>query len=168
MARRWLSAERMAGNRTAVGDWVATAWPGDGRPVQPVLGQAPALVVDLSVMRRYGPAAYRWLLRHSRAAASIAGKMGWGDAEPRRDAPGEEEQAAVAGMVDAIVRRVASATVPQGAPRPPDPAHQAAVSRYAAQVGLRGRGLGELSREQLEAVWQAAGAQRPGPREGPT
>jgi hypothetical protein len=169
MVRRWLSAHRMPANAKAVGDWTATAWPGDGKPVQPVWGQCPALVVDLSLIRRHAPAGYRWLLRHNQAAAAVAGKMTWAEADAPKPPPTDEQVAAVAALVANRVGRTtngAGQPIPSGAPQPPNPAHQEALSRYASQIGLRGRRAGELSREQLDAVWEAAGATRPVPGPG--
>jgi hypothetical protein len=162
MARKWLSALNMPGNRTAVGDWVAAAWPGD--VVQaPVLGSTtPALVVDLSLLRRWQPAAYRWLLRHSQPAAHIATKQRWTEREARREGPTAEELAAVAERVGTLTDATGKVRVGDGGPRRPDSNHAAAAKRYADQVETeRGRKIGQLSREALDKAWAGSGLQRP-------
>jgi hypothetical protein len=160
MLGKWLSVAAMPGNRKVVGDWVAQPW-ADNAVGAAVQGQVPALVVDLSLIRRHATAGYRHLLRTSQLAAQVASKMGWTDIEHRRAAPTEDELAAVAERVGSLTNGVGH-RIDDGGPRAPNTNHQAAAGRYAAQVeAQRGRKIGQLSPEQLNAAWDASKTVRP-------
>jgi hypothetical protein len=149
--RRWLSGSHLSGNRAAIGDWLAKPWPG-GVVGAAVDGQVPALVVDLSLIRRHAPAGYRRLLRTNQQAAQIAGKMGWTDIEHRRGEPSADEQAAVAALVAKITGQIR----PTGEPAKPNQAHNAAGLRFAELVAKeRGRRLGAVDPKTLDALWAA-------------
>jgi hypothetical protein len=156
MVRRWQSAARLHGNIRALGDWAATPWP-DDRVGALVADAAPALAVDLALIRRHAPAGYRWLLEHRRMAKATADKMRWPPPaarveEPKAD-PNRRGQ-----TTNARGQPIAS-----GAPKAAIPTHQAAAQLYARQVeATHGRQPGQVSREALAAIWeQTPDAPRP-------
>jgi hypothetical protein len=145
--RRWLSGSHLAGNRAAIGDWLAKPWPG-GVVGAAVDGQVPALVVDLSLIRRHAPAGYRRLLRTNQQAAQIAGKMGWTDIEHRRGEPRARTSRRRSRHWWPRQTGRSGWGSPTGAPAKPNQAHNAAGLRFAEQVAKeRGRKLGNSARK---------------------
>jgi hypothetical protein len=169
--RRWQSASHLAANKTALGDWVAKPWPGGVVGAAVLDRTTPALVVDLSLIRRHAPAGYRRLLRTNQQAAQIAGKMQWPDPTGPRPVPrSDEDQAASAKAAD---KRIGIATdgvgdrIEGGAPRPPDPEHMRGRLLHDQIEAQRGRKIGQLSREALDAAWAASKLRRPDTPEPP-
>jgi hypothetical protein len=120
------------------------------------IGDLPSaeLITRLAVIRRYHAAGYRWLIAHDTAAADIARQRGWHDAAPRPADDAEKE--AVARMLHGDRRGTTDATgkpIPSGAPKQPDPVHQAAAGVVADQVRQRtGRTPGQVAPDILEAA----------------